>query len=47
MELRPYQREAVTEVHREWSEGRLRTILGQATVTGKRQSSSLKLQKIR
>ena len=35
MELRPYQREAVTAVHREWSEGRLRTLLGQATGTGK------------
>ena len=35
MELRPYQREAVTAVHREWSEGRRRTLLGQATGTGK------------
>ena len=35
MQLRPYQREAVAAVHREWSEGRLRTLLGQATGTGK------------
>ena len=35
MQLRPYQREAVTAVHREWDEGRLRTLLNQATGTGK------------
>ncbi len=35
MELRPYQREAVAAVHREWAEGRLKTLLGQATGTGK------------
>ena len=35
MQLRPYQREAVAAVHREWSEGRLKTLLGQATGTGK------------
>ena len=35
MQLRSYQREAVTAVHREWDEGRLRTLLKQATGTGK------------
>jgi len=35
MELRPYQREAVAAVHKEWEEGHLRTLLGQATGTGK------------
>lgn len=35
MQLRTYQKEAVAAVHREWSEGRLRTLLGQATGTGK------------
>ena len=35
MELRPYQKEAVAAVHREWSEGRRKTLLGQATGTGK------------
>ena len=35
MQLRPYQREAVAAVHREWSEGRLKSLLGQATGTGK------------
>lgn len=35
MELRPYQKEAVAAVHREWAEGRRKTLLGQATGTGK------------
>ena len=34
MQLRSYQREAVTAVHREWDEGRLRTLLKQATGDG-------------
>ena len=35
MELRPYQNEARDAVFREWSEGRKRTLLVQATGTGK------------
>ena len=35
MELRPYQKKAVARVHEEWSEGHRRTLLGQATGTGK------------
>lgn len=35
MKLRPYQVEAVAAVEREWEEGRLRTLLNQATGTGK------------
>ena len=35
MKLRPYQVEAVSAVEREWEEGRLRTLLNQATGTGK------------
>lgn len=35
MVLRPYQREAVDAVLREWDEGRLKTLLNQATGTGK------------
>lgn len=35
VELRPYQREAVEAVEREWSQGRSRTLLAMATGTGK------------